>query len=80
MSELREQAREYTAVMRALVWRYVSWRQRRAIEAPVTEDDINEIKTEVSTLRFDLFEVFRSNGFKVIGTAKRRELSLIQNL
>jgi len=64
--------------MRALVWRYISWRQRKAIEDPVTGDDINEIKTEVSTLRCDLFEIFRNNGFKITRTMKRRKLILSQ--
>ncbi|CAG7823672.1 unnamed protein product [Allacma fusca] len=63
--ELREQARHYTAVMRALVWRYVSGMQRKSEEENVTEDDINEVKGEISALRCDLIEVFRRNGMHV---------------
>lgn len=73
LSDLREQAREYTAVMRALVWRYVIGKQRKAEDNPVTEDDMNEVKTEISTLRYDIFEVFRSNGYRVNSSNEKRK-------
>ncbi|XP_021942110.1 transient-receptor-potential-like protein, partial [Zootermopsis nevadensis] len=38
----KERDSRYTAVMRALVWRYVSAKHRESEESPVTEDDINE--------------------------------------
>lgn len=79
LSELREQAREYTAVMRALVWRYISGMHRtKEEESIVTEDDVNEIKGEISTLRCDLVEMFRNNGMNVSGLAKRRKRKLTE--
>lgn len=73
LAELKEQAREYTAVMRALVWRYISGMHRKKEEESiVTEDDVNEIKGEISTLRCDLVEMFRTNGMNVLGLAQKR--------
>ncbi|XP_052126197.1 transient-receptor-potential-like protein, partial [Frankliniella occidentalis] len=61
----RERDYRYSAVMRALVWRYVSKSHRACIEAPVTEDDVNEVKGDISALRCDLLEVMSRNGFDV---------------
>jgi transient-receptor-potential-like protein len=51
--------------MRALVWRYVSAMHRQAEENPVTEDDINEVKGEVSAAKCEILEVLRSNGMDI---------------
>jgi transient-receptor-potential-like protein len=65
--ELQEKQRDYryTSVMRALVWRYVSAMHRQAEENPVTEDDISEVKGEISAAKCELLEVLRSNGMDV---------------
>ncbi|ODM97381.1 Transient-receptor-potential-like protein [Orchesella cincta] len=77
-NELREQAREYTAVMRALVWRYISgMHQTKEEESVVTEDDVNEVKGEISALRCDLVEMFRNNGMNVAGLAQKRNEKII---
>lgn len=52
-------------VMRSLVRRYVIREQRKAEETgPVTEDDVKEIKQDISSFRFELFDLLRENGFK----------------
>lgn len=61
----------YTAVMRALVWRYVSAMHRRTVEEPVTEDDINEVKGDISTMRYEMLEVFEKNGMDVSFTDRK---------
>ena len=48
--------------MRSLVWRYVAAMHRRFEESPVTEDDINEVKGEITAMRFELLEIFEKNG------------------
>ena len=53
------------AVLRALVWRYIIQQQRQAEEREVTEDDISEVKNDISSLRCELMEVFGTNGFDV---------------
>nr|CAD7447920.1 unnamed protein product [Timema bartmani] len=61
----KERDYRYTAVMRSLVWRYVSTMHRQAEDSPVTEDDINEVKTEVSAMKCQLLEVLSKNGMDI---------------
>lgn len=56
---------EFATVMRALIWRYVSMKHREMENIGVTEDDVNEIKSELSTMKYDFLEVFRKNGMEV---------------
>ncbi|CAK1589000.1 unnamed protein product [Parnassius mnemosyne] len=66
----------YTAVMRALVWRYVSSTHRKMDEEPVTEENINELKSDVSALRYELLEVFEKNGMDVSFTDRKEKTVL----
>ncbi|XP_045520562.1 transient-receptor-potential-like protein isoform X3 [Pieris brassicae] len=66
----------YTAVMRALVWRYVTAMHRKLDEDPVTEDDINELKGDVSALRYELLEVLGRNGMDVSFTNRKEKAVL----
>ncbi|XP_061717205.1 LOW QUALITY PROTEIN: transient-receptor-potential-like protein [Cydia pomonella] len=66
----------YTAVMRALVWRYVSAMHRKMDDEPVTEDDVNELKGDVSALRYELLEVFEKNGMDVSFTDRKEKTVL----
>ncbi|KAJ0179620.1 hypothetical protein K1T71_005332 [Dendrolimus kikuchii] len=52
----------YQAIMRNLVRRYVTVQQRRAESGGVTEDDVNEIKQDVSAFRCELVEILRNSG------------------
>lgn len=61
----KERDYRYTAVMRALIWRYVSAMHRQAEESPVTEDDVNEVKGEISAAKCEILEVLRSNGMDI---------------
>ncbi|XP_038218984.1 transient-receptor-potential-like protein isoform X2 [Zerene cesonia] len=66
----------YTAVIRALVWRYVSAMHRRLDDDPVTEDDINELKGDVSALRYELLDVLGRNGMDVSFTDRKEKTVL----
>ncbi|XP_045778485.1 transient-receptor-potential-like protein isoform X2 [Maniola jurtina] len=70
----------YTAVMRALVWRYVSAMHRKMDDDPVTEDDINELKGDVSALRYELLEVFERNGMDVSFTDRKEKAVLAKRM
>ncbi|XP_045534046.1 transient receptor potential-gamma protein [Papilio machaon] len=52
----------YQGIMRNLVRRYVTVQQRRAESGGVTEDDVNEIKQDVSAFRCELVEILRNSG------------------
>ncbi|XP_055601082.1 transient-receptor-potential-like protein [Uranotaenia lowii] len=74
--EDKERAERYTNVMRALVWRYVSAMHRKMEDEAVTEDDINEVKGDISALRYELLEVFEKNGMDV-SAADRKEKAVL---
>ena len=39
----------------------------------VTEDDVNEVKGDISTLRFELLDVFKNNGMDISSANKNTE-------
>lgn len=62
--------------MRALVWRYVSTSHRKEDESYVTEDDINEVKSDISSMRYEMLEIFEKNGMDV-SSADRKEKGIL---
>nr|QDQ16917.1 transient receptor potential [Danaus plexippus] len=65
INKSREKARQqHEAVMRVLVRRYVTAEQRARDEVGVTEDDVMEIRQDISTLRFELIDILANNGMK----------------
>ncbi|XP_025422859.1 transient receptor potential protein isoform X1 [Sipha flava] len=51
-------------VMRLLVRRYVTAEQRKTEEFGITEDDVMEIRQDISSMRFEMVDIFRQNGYK----------------
>jgi transient-receptor-potential-like protein len=47
---------------------------RKFEESAVTEDDINEVKGEISAMRYELIEIFEKNGMD-ISSVDRKEKS-----
>lgn len=72
-TEERERDFRYSAVMRALVWRYVSSMHRHMDDSPVTDDDINEVKGEITSMRYELLEVLERNGMDVSSADRKRD-------
>ncbi|XP_045125092.1 transient receptor potential-gamma protein-like isoform X16 [Portunus trituberculatus] len=52
----------YQSIMRNLVRRYVTVEQRKAENQGVTEDDVNEIKQDISAFRCELVEILKNSG------------------
>lgn len=50
--------------MRLLVRRYITAEQRKRDDYGITEDDVMEIRQDISTLRFELIDILSSNGMK----------------
>ncbi|GBP06445.1 Transient receptor potential-gamma protein [Eumeta japonica] len=50
---------KYQQIMRNLVRRYVTVEQRKAESQGVTEDDVNEIKQDISAFRCELVEILK---------------------
>lgn len=78
----RKEDREngYTNVIRSLVWRYVSAMQRRYDDSAVTEDDINEVKADISAMRYEFLEVFERNGMDVSFTDRKEKSHLAKRM
>lgn len=51
-------------VMRLLVRRFITAEQRKRDDFGITEDDVMEIRQDISTLRFELIDIFNTNGMK----------------
>lgn len=60
--------------MKALIWRYVVNAHSEHEMEPVTEDDVHELKTDLSSWRCELLDILRRNGLD-IGTADKKEKS-----
>lgn len=50
--------------MRLLVRRYVTAEQRKSEEFGITEDDVMEIRQDISSMRFEMIDIFKRNGYK----------------
>ncbi|XP_050457755.1 transient receptor potential protein [Cataglyphis hispanica] len=51
-------------VMRVLIRRYVTAEQKKRDEFGITEDDVREIRQDISTFRYDLIDILRQNGMR----------------
>lgn len=82
MKKIGEREFKYQSVMKELVKRYIMKKQQRDQNAGVTEDDLNEIKQDISGFRFELLEILKNNDYKVDmfkqnpGKRKRGKLNL----
>ena len=65
MRKMSERELKHQSVVKELVKRYIIKQQQRDHNSGVTEDDLNEIKQDISGLRFELLDIFKKNGYKV---------------
>lgn len=61
-STKKEHTKTIRSIMRNLVRRYVTVEQRKSDNQGVTEDDVNEIKQDISAFRCELIEVLKNSG------------------
>ncbi|XP_015596997.1 transient receptor potential protein [Cephus cinctus] len=54
----------HESVMRLLIRRYVTAEQRKRDDFGITEDDVMEIRQDISTLRYELIDILRQNGMR----------------
>ncbi|EGI64238.1 Transient receptor potential protein [Acromyrmex echinatior] len=52
----------HDTVVRLLIRRYVTAEQRKRDEFGITEDDVREIRQDISSFRYDLIDILRKNG------------------
>lgn len=52
----------HDTVLRLLIRRYVTAEQRKRDEFGITEDDVKEIRQDISSFRYDLIDILSKNG------------------
>ncbi|XP_071543078.1 transient-receptor-potential-like protein [Panulirus ornatus] len=62
---------QYQGVMRNLVRRYVTKEQRKTEERHITEDDINEVKQDINSFKYELLNILKLNNWNT-GTAHHK--------
>ncbi|KAL5962678.1 Transient receptor potential-gamma protein, partial [Taenia solium] len=65
VQKVNKKEQRHAAVMHELVNRYLMHRQMHVDNQGVTEDDLNEIKGDISAFRYELLDILRDNGMKV---------------
>lgn len=56
--------------MKLLVKRYVTAEQRKRDDYGITEDDVMEIRQDISSMRYELIDIFQNNGMKTPNVKK----------
>ena len=57
--------------MKLLIRRFVTAEQRRRDDFAITEDDIIEVRQDISSLRFELLDIFTNNNYVVPDIEKK---------
>jgi transient receptor potential cation channel subfamily C len=50
--------------MHLLIRRYITGETRKRDEFGITEDDVMEIRQDISTLRYELIDILKNNGMR----------------
>ncbi|EUB64483.1 Transient receptor potential-gamma protein [Echinococcus granulosus] len=87
VQKVNKKEQRHATVMRELVNRYLMHRQMHVDGQGVTEDDLNEIKGDISAFRYELLDILRDNGMKVdsddhfrkVGRLRRRASRRVRN-
>ena len=58
VKKISEREYKYQAVVKELVKRYIMRKQQRDLNAGVTNDDLNEIKQDISAFRSQILGIF----------------------
>lgn len=54
----------HDTVVRLLIRRYVTAEQTKRDEFGITEDDVREIRQDISSFRYDLIDILKKNGMR----------------
>ncbi|XP_067949824.1 short transient receptor potential channel 4-like [Watersipora subatra] len=71
IKKINERERKYQMVLKNLIKRYITNKSRDKIDEGVTEDDMNEIKQDISGFRYELLEVLKTNGMSVSNSKEK---------
>lgn len=60
----------YTNVMKYIIRRYITHEQRKSEDFTITEDDINEVRQDINSFKFELLDILKKNNWNVPNTKK----------
>lgn len=63
--------KKFSRVMRALVWRYISAKHRESEMNSITEDHVQEIRGDISSLKFLMYDVLEKCGIQTLCDEKK---------
>ena len=55
----------YKNVMKHIIRRYITSEQRKSEDFSITEDDIQEVRQDINSFKYELLNIFRNNNMKV---------------
>lgn len=68
MKRANERDTRYKDVMRNLVRRFITVTQKKTESQVITEDDVNEIKQDISAFRCEMLEILKNSGMNTATT------------
>ena len=63
--ERKEAETRYNNVMRFIIRRYITNEQRKSEDFSITEDDINEVRQDINSFKFELLDILKKNNWVV---------------
>lgn len=63
--------------MRNLVRRYITVTQKKTESQVITEDDVNEIKQDISSFRCEMMEILKNSGMTIANPSSGGEVAAI---
>ena len=55
----------YSNVMKYIIRRYITQEQRKSEDFSITEDDINEVRQDINSFKFELLDILKKNNWDV---------------
>ncbi|XP_055340739.1 transient receptor potential-gamma protein-like isoform X2 [Paramacrobiotus metropolitanus] len=72
IKKITQREAKYQAVVRNLVKRYVTNMQRTQQAEGVSEDDVNEIKQDISSFRYELLHILQQSGMNTSSATNKK--------
>ena len=64
-TEKKEAETRYSNVMKYIIRRYITNEQRKSEDFTITEDDINEVRQDINSFKFELLDILKKNNWVV---------------
>ena len=64
-NERKDAETRYSNVMKFIIRRYITNEQRKSEDFSITEDDINEVRQDINSFKFELLDILKKNNWVV---------------